>query len=232
MRAFEAEPSQPSTQGKARFRSFSNPRILLPLLLVVGLYWSVVWAYLDRPRLQAGFGGIGDTIPVRQNDFANVQVRGGRFRAELDRQLNSAEFMAALSALDARQPRLLRQRTRVSVRSATPGGLDVQTFVAEASTMVSDAFEGEAVAIIVGESEESDLYLMYLYPRSYSVHRPDNEWIRWLQARLPGMPDEARLAREAEEGNDTVKNDIRRLLQDTVRDCGLSCKQQPTPPAR
>ena len=57
-------------------RSFSNPRILFPLVFGIGLFWSVVWAYVDRPRLHAGFGGIGDTILVRQHEFNDVVVRG------------------------------------------------------------------------------------------------------------------------------------------------------------
>ncbi len=43
------------------WRSLSNPRVLLSSLLAVVLFYSIIWAYVDRPRLLVGFGGIADS---------------------------------------------------------------------------------------------------------------------------------------------------------------------------
>lgn len=109
-RPFQVEPSEPLAQGKTRQRSLSNSRILLPLLLASGLFWSVIWAYVDRPRLQASFGGVADTIPVRQSDFTDALVRSDRFRNDLGKRLTSAAFTAALDGKDVQQQGFFRKR--------------------------------------------------------------------------------------------------------------------------
>ena len=73
----------------------------------------------------------------------------------------------------------------------------------------------------VGESEQSDLYVMYFFPQWYRVYRPTNSWILWLQDRMPGMPDATRLAAEAEAADQAVKDDLGKLVQRTIQDCAM-----------
>ena len=162
-------------------RSLSNPRILLPVLFAAILFWSVIWAYVERPRIQVGFGGIGDTISVHQSEFNNVNVRSVQFRDVLENRLTSAEFMTALRAKDIRQPRFFREGTPVVVRRITTGpGLDVNPFAAELSRIAKDAYQGQALVFVVGEPGQSDLYVMYLFSQSHFVCRPTSSWILWL----------------------------------------------------
>jgi hypothetical protein len=203
-------------------RSLANPRILLPVLLAAALLWSVVWAYLERPRVHVGLGGIGDTIPVRQSDFKKVKLRSVQFYDELENRLKSAEFAGALRASDVRQPPLFGQGVPVVVRRAAPPGLDVMPRMEQMLGMVSDAYQGRKLVFLVGDSWESDIYVMYLFPQSYSVYQPGNPWILWLQAHLPGMADTAKLAAEAEAANQAAKEDLRKLVQATVEDFAAS----------
>jgi hypothetical protein len=196
----------PSPAGDSNLRSLSSPRILLSFLFAVILFLSVTWAYVERPRLDVGFGGISDTISIPQSDFNNITVRSGQFRDELENRLTSAEFMTALRAKDILQPPLFREGPPVLVhRITTPPGLDANPLVGELTRTVLDAYQGRALVFIVGESERADIYVMFLFPRSYRVYRPANSWIRWLQEKLPGMPDTMRLEEEAEAANKAAK---------------------------
>lgn len=204
-------------------RSLSNPRILLSFLFAVILFLSVTWAYVERPRLEVGFGGVGDTISVPQSDFNNIKVRSVQFRDDLETRLTSAEFMTALRAKDIQHPPFFREGPPVVFhRITTPPGLDVNPLAGELTRTVLDAYQGQALVFIVGESERSDIYVMFLCPRSYRVHRPANSWILWLQERLPGMPDTTRLEKEAEAANKAAKDHIGKLVQHTIQDCALS----------
>jgi len=202
------------------WRSLSNPRVLLLSIFAAGLFWSVMWAYAERPRLLVGVGGIGDTVVIRQSEFDNAIVRSAEFRDALERRMKSAEFDEALRSKDSREPPLFRKGMPIVVRRLSTPGLD--TSIAEISGMVFEVYENQALVFLVGDSGSSDLYVLYLVPQSYRVHQPANSWIRWLQARLPGVPDASRLAVEAETANDAVKNDVRMLVQRTIQDCVLS----------
>lgn len=206
------------------WRSLSNPRVLLSSLLAVVLFYSIIWAYVDRPRLLVGFGGIADTIPVAQTDCDGVEVRSVQFRGELEKRLVSTAFMQALHAKDIRQPRLLREDTSVVVSHLPAPSLDANPMAAELSTGIVNAYQSQALVIMIGFCDRSDVSLMYFYPRSYSVHRPTNAWIRWLQVKLPGMPDESRLAMEADTANKAAKDDISELVASTVQDCVSACR--------
>jgi hypothetical protein len=70
-----------------------NPRILLPSVLGVVLFFSIAGAYLDRPRIAVGCGGIGGTVPIVQRDFRQATVRSAGFRRTLQERLQSAELM-------------------------------------------------------------------------------------------------------------------------------------------
>jgi hypothetical protein len=204
-------------------RSLSNPRILLPFLSAGILFLSVAWAYVERPRLEMGFGGISDTIPVPQSDFDKITVRSAQFRDDLENRLTAAEFITALRAKEIRQPPFFREGTPVAVhRITTPPGLDPNPLAGELTKTVLDACQGEALVFIVDDSEQADIYVMYLYLRSYRVHRPANSWILWLQEWLPGMPDATRLEKEAEAANKAAKAHIGKLVQQAIQDCALS----------
>jgi hypothetical protein len=203
-------------------KSIFNPRILISAIFTAGLFWSVIWAYIECPRLQVGFGGISETILIHQNDIKNVEVRSTCFRDELEKRLTSAEFMKSLHTTDSRQPRFFLEGTPVVVRRLPGPSLDTNPLVANLTGAVSDAYKGQTLAFLMGESGQSDLYLMYIYPQSYRVEKPDNPWILWLQSRLPGMPDTLKLAAEVEAANLAIKDEIRKQVQQTVEHSTLS----------
>jgi hypothetical protein len=205
--------------------SASNPRVVLSVLFSAILFWSVISAYVERPRLQVGFGGIGNTIPINQGGFNNVKVRSVQFRDELEDRLTSPEFIRALRAKDTRQPPFFREGTPVVVRRITPPGLDVNPFAAALSRTVLGAYQTQTLVFMQGESGQADLYVMYLFPQSYRVYQPDNSWIRWFQARLPGMPDTTKLAAEADAANQAVKDSIDRQVGLAVKAAALSSRK-------
>ena len=208
-------------------RSLTNPRILLPWILVVVLFWSVVWAYVDRPRLVVGFGGIGDSIRFHHDEFNNTDARSARLREELETRLKSDEFISALRAEDIRRPPYFQEDTRVMVRHVAPLRFrpDGTASAGELAAAVVDAFQSQSLVFTLTEENQSDLDVMYLFPKSYRVEQPGNSWILWLQARLPGMPDATALAAEAEAANQAVKEEIGAHVQLAIRDSAASCRQ-------
>jgi hypothetical protein len=189
-------------------RSITNPRILIPVVLGGFLFLSTVAAYLEYPRVDIGFGGIGETITIHQGDFDNVAIRSPSFRAELEKRLTSADFVKQLCDADRRRPPFFKKDTVVVLRQASQAGLDAKPFAAELTATVLDSVKGQSLTFLLGEQGSSDLYVMYFYGQCYRVESPDAPWLRWLQTQLPGMPNTMALAAEAETANLAIKDEL------------------------
>ena len=204
-------------------RSITNPRVVLAIIL----FCSVVYAYVDRPRLGVGFGGIAGTVQFHRADFNSTDSRSARFRSELEKRLKSDEFRRALLAKDLRQPPFFGEDARVVVRRLTPIGVgrEEKPFADELTTEVLDAYQNRVLVFTLIEENQADITVMYLFPKSYRVLRSDNSWILWFQDKLPGMPDDAKLAAEAEAANEAVKNDIGSQVQLAIQDSAAASRQ-------
>jgi hypothetical protein len=213
-------------------RSITNPRIVLGYLAFVVLIWSIFSAYLERPRIIAEFGGLADTVSIRQ-DRLSVDVRSSQFRDRLEKRLGSASFMDPLLAENSRMSRLflpgIPTVTRIdpvfdlAATSATgqPGTKAAPARPSTASTdsvakTVTPGLQGDRIVFWTRKSGKSDLFVTFLYLRSYRVSEPSNKWIAWFQRWLPGMPNAERLkeiAAEAEAANQTAKDAIKAQIE-------------------
>jgi hypothetical protein len=213
-------------------RSLSNPRIVLAYLAFVALIWSVVWAYLARPRIVAEFGALGDTVPIRQERFG-VDVQLPQFRDRFERRLGSASFMDPLMTVNGRMPRLFVPNAPTVTSfdpildlgiAPTPGQAGSKNAFSTPSTPNADlvsrtikpGLKGDRIVFWTGKSGRSDLFVTYLYLRSYSVTQPPNAWIAWLQRWLPGMPNAEEiheLAAQADAANQSAKDAIKAQIE-------------------
>ena len=213
-------------------RSITNPRIVLGYLSFVVLIWSIFSAYLERPRIIAEFGGLADTVSIRQ-DRLSVDVRSTQFRDRLEKRLGSASFMDPLLAENGRMSRLFLPGTPtvthfdaifdLEAASAT-GRTGSKTVPARPSTPNTDSvaktitpgLKGDGIVFWTGKSGRSDLFVMFIYLRSYRVSQPSSGWIAWFQRWLPGMPSAESLkeiAAEAEAANQTAKDAIKAQIE-------------------
>lgn len=211
----------------------TNPRIVLTCLLAI----AVLWAYCERPRVRLGFGTITGKINVRPTEVGKVDVRSGGFLKGLEEHFTSATFMRKLCAS---QPRFFRPDTSVVVRHVGHHGLDEKPVVAQLVGSVTDAFQGQSIAFLLWDVDNFDppgpldrpfgqfepgLSVMYFLPEAYRVEQPTYPWILWFQAHLPGMPDTANLAAEAEAANEVVKDDFEKQVRFAIEDSVASSKK-------
>jgi hypothetical protein len=185
----------------------------MPLIAASVLFWSVIWAYVDYPRLQVDLGGFSDTIHLLKSEI-NID--------ELEKRLTSAEFMRALNAKDLQHPPFFQGIKPIVVRRIVMGGLDANPFIAELQIALTNVYKGQSLVFMIIERNISDLDVIYIFPRSYCVNQSTNSWILRLQAALPGMPDTTKLDAEAEAANLAVKNHIGKQLQLAIQDSASS----------
>lgn len=202
-------------------RSIFNPRIVLTSVFAAITLISIEWAYVERPRLEAGFGGIGDTVAIDRSRYPETNVRSVQFQDALEKRLTSPELLDTLRSRDVHGGGLYPDGTAVVIRRAPPLSVNARPLVAEVAA-IEEAYERDALAFVVSESGQADRYVMYLYPRSYGVHKSPNSWIRWLQRWLPGMSDPARIEAEAEAVNRDMKDEINRLIRAAIDDSARS----------
>jgi hypothetical protein len=203
-------------------QSISNPRVVLGFLLVVAPIWAVAWAYLDRPRVQVGWGALGGGVDIRQSDLS-VDIRSTRYCGEFEKRLGSAQFPARLAAANPQLAPLFPQDTPAVTKlpvfpvNAPSGAYPVPTSLT--SPIASGAKAG-GIVFMIGDAGRSDLAVVYFQFRQYRVTEPPNQWIAWLQSWLPGMPDKTVLAAQADEKNQPVKaaieSQVRRCAEDAA----------------
>jgi hypothetical protein len=203
-------------------RSFANPRILVPALFASTVLFLIISAYVERPRVEVGFGGIADTISIQQEDIKNARVRSASFRDELKNRLTSPQFIAGLRRRDPHLSRLVPDGTRVVVRDfVLPSTSDASDFAATEKTLI-EACTGCNFTLMLGESYQADIYLTYIRTQCYRVSRPGNPLVEWFQERLPFMPDPTKLAAEADAANETVKHAIRKEVEQAVKNAAAT----------
>ena len=207
-------------------RSVSNPRIVLPAVGAAVLLWSVVGAYVERPRVELGLGGVGGSIAIEQEEFPDSVVRSAPFREALEEQLTSPQFLARLAAENPRWPPHFWEQTRVVIHHAPRASLDVNPMVAALTTVLSETFNGQTIGVVLGESGQADLYVMYFFPQGYGVRKPTNSWILWFQAWLPGISRSEELAAEANAANERMESSIKQRVLQSAWECAELSRTQ------
>lgn len=199
-----------------------SPRRVLASLLAVGclcLCGMIPYAYCDRPRvetasveqgwmdlcLSARITVDGETFIYRT--WIGADRKGGQ-RGDCDKlsvQLNSADFLQTYrEAVIERHDRL------------------AELFQAADAERLAFRCKRTKYITSKGVLEDFDgMVVCGVFSKRFSVHRPTYRWSGWLQARLPFMPDEVKLYKEADglnrDASDVLEHQVRLVCPDLER---------------
>jgi hypothetical protein len=204
------------------WRFLRSPRRVLGSLLAISLAISclclcamIPYAYWDRPRIE--IVSVNECM-IKLSFIARVVVEGETFVYQNWR---------CASRTTARD----QDCDKLSALLNSPDFL--QTYRTEAVKRhgrLSDLFEGSdqrlafrcepaKYAVIDGLLQDFDgMGVSGIYSKRFAVHQPAYPWSRWLQARLPFMPNKTKLCQEANELNqdaaDVLDSQVRQVCPD------------------